>query len=420
MSARDQYLTLYAEPECLQLGDFNERFQQGLVLPVYREAGDVLLRFTRFAEDNHGTLLILVINRPESDEDTAWSQPFFNHPLVLQWQSQNGQLSLLQLANNSSLLLIDRCEKHPAIADKQGVGLARKIGADVLCTLIERELVTTPWIFNTDADAHLPADYFAAVTATPNTTAAIIYPFEHSYPDQQLNPLPTLLYEFSLHYYVAGLQWAGSPYAFHTLGSTLAIPHTAYAAVRGFPKRAGAEDFYLLNKLAKTGVITSLDKPLIKLEARESTRVPFGTGPAVIALASLDDPLSMALYHPDSFLYLKALLGRLKHCAEGDASANPQEPGIDSALLDAVAAELGLAQALAHAANQGKTPTSRLRHLQQWFDGFKTLKFIHQLRDQKLASISFRELQEAISDTRYQEIISPRMRELISEIAQQA
>jgi hypothetical protein len=38
------------------------------------------------------------------------------------------------------------------------------------------------------------------------------------------------------------------------------------------------------------------------------------------------------------------------------------------------------ASALAHCRRQGATPAQFLRHFHQWFDGFRSLKFIHALR----------------------------------------
>jgi hypothetical protein len=420
MTALTKYLSLYAEKETLQLANFSGQFQQGLVIPVYREDISVLERFTRFAEANPGTLLIMVLNQPQTDSDTLWCQGFFSPPLPQQWQSPNDQLQQFELANASSLLLVDRCLLHPPIPDKQGVGLARKIGADLLCELIHVGKVSNPWIYNTDADAHLPADYFNATASYKATTAATLYPFEHCFEHTELNPLTTLLYEFSLHYYVAGLQWAGSSYAYQTLGSIIAVNHQAYAKVRGFPKRAGAEDFYLLNKIAKTGDIVSLDRPVIEIEARESSRVPFGTGPAVQQLAQLDLPTSMALYHPDSFVYLKAFLAGLERYAETGKGLSYADTGIDTDLLDTIAKDMGIEQALAHANRQGKDKTRRLQHLQQWFDGFKTLKLIHQLRNRKLGTRTFEELHNSTADSPYQEFITPRMRALLKAIAQQA
>ncbi|WP_145999100.1 hypothetical protein [Oceanicoccus sp. KOV_DT_Chl] len=259
----------------------------------------------------------------------------------------------------------------------------------------------SPWIANTDADVKLPSDYFDALTPLSTTKiAAVIFPFTALLSDK-LAPLPTLLYDFSLHYYVDGLAWAGSPYSYQTIGSTIAVHFNHYAQVRGFPKRAAAEDFYILNKLAKTGEIKKLKHPHINIIARHSDRVPFGTGPAVSKLAQADNPLAMPLYHPDCFLYLKYFLQlQTSLCqAENFAQDNIQlhcqrlfndqtnSPQVNTLLL--AAEQFKLAAALSHCFKQGATPAARTQHLQHWFDGFKTLKFIHWLRDQQLGMLNF-------------------------------
>ncbi len=416
MSALDKYLHHYAEAEVQLLHDLPGSYQQGLLIPVYREPAAVLPRFVAFAERNSRTLLTLVINRPDNDLDTDWSQAFFDQPQQALWQSDNGQLRLYPLDHGSALLVIDRCLSHPPIPAEQGVGLARKIAADLLCALIHRGQIHSPWIFNTDADALLPENYFQAPNQLPPRTAVAVYPFKHIYTDPQCPRLPTLLYEFSLHYYVAGLQWAGSPYAYHSIGSTLSIHYLHYAQVRGFPKRSGAEDFYLLNKAAKTGSIVSLKDPLIHLQARESTRVPFGTGPAVRNLARSEQPLTMPLYHPESFVYLKTFLQWLEHYADSEALINKSPPGIDSDLLQKLTAAQGLEQALAHSSRQGKTRRARQQHLQHWFDGFKTLKLIHLLRDRHLGTVPFEALLKQPQAKLDSALFTPRMLELAEEI----
>jgi hypothetical protein len=400
----------YCEQEVLLLGGFPGHFQRGLVIPVYRESAAVLERCCSFAEQQGACLLILVINQPDSvadhngdsDSDQHWAKAFLASPQLNQqapeWQSDNGLLQLHTLANNSGLLLVDRCLHGQPLPIKQGVGLARKIGADLLCALIARQQVASPWIANSDADAQLPANYFAALEQLPqpDKLSAVVFPYQHIFVDNTAQ-LPTLLYEFSLFYYVAGLRFAGSAYAYHTLGSTLCCHYQHYAMVRGFPKRAAAEDFYLLNKLAKTGKVHSLTEPLIELQARQSDRVPFGTGPAVISLAAQEQPLAMAMYHPASFVYLRCMLALLARLAEREQAIadaveqlqTEQPAQIDSALLLSIAEQLGLAEAVVHCHRHGGTAAIRLQQLQHWFDGFKSLKFIHQLRDQRLGTVPF-------------------------------
>ena len=407
MPALDKYLDRYAEPESQQLAGFPSGFADGLVVPMYKEALFALDRFVDYLDQHDDLLIIIVINRPTTDTDTGWASKLLNHPFLLQhpsgWQTPD-QVLCLHTAGKGGLLVVDRCIKGSPIATDQGVGLARKIGADILCQLIHQGKVLSPWISNTDADAILPHNYFQHTShlqlnqAENKPTAARVFPFQHIFIDETPR-LPTMLYEFSLHYYVAGLQWAGSPYAYHTIGSTLCVDYLHYARVRGFPKRSGAEDFYLLNKLAKTGRIESLTSPTIDLQARESTRAPFGTGQAVISLAEQQDLLSMPLYHPSCFLYLKFFLELIAQLTArksnmlivAGALADSSYNSIDIRLIDAIADKFQLQNALDHCFKHGKTEQTRLQQMTHWFDGFKTLKFIHYLRDHTLSSIEFRD-----------------------------
>lgn len=448
MTALAKYLERYAEPETQQLTGFPGHFQQGLVVPVYREHRDVAKRFCDFAATHQSTLLILVVNRPDSGTveqilaDKLWCQQFLAYqrfaPAQLRWTSCQDRLKLYALEQDSAVLVVDRALQGPAIPAQQGVGLARKIGADILCRLIREQKVLSPWIANTDADALLPAEYFSALTASSETSpaaipAAIIYPYEHIFADSQAPVLATLLYEFYLHYYVAGLQYAGSPYGYHTLGSTITAHYRHYAQVRGFPKRAGAEDFYLLNKLAKTGAIESLQGPVIQLQARISDRVPFGTGPAVKSLTMAAEPLAMALYHPHCFCYLRLFLQSLLKLAELGPADIPQLPqhiadtaaslcadngsgSVTPEHLLALCQSLQLQAALEHSLSHGKDAKTRLNHLRQWFDGFKTLKLVHRVRDQWLPSIDYRQWQQQFAES--SSLLNPTLRTLIHRIEQ--
>ena len=396
-----KYLKNQAEPEVHLLDTFNVRFQHCLVVPFYREPAAALLRHTAAIDRQGNTLLIAVSNRPETDGSTEWHRELFKDlGDTPAWHSDDQVLALFPTRNHSAVLVVDRVIAGAPIAGEQGVGLARKIGADIACQLIASQHIASPWIGNTDADAYLPDDYFEVQCLQPET-AALVYPFQTLFVDNRPR-LPSLLYDFSLHYYVEGLRWAGSPYAYHSIGSTLAVRWQNYVQVRGFPKRSGAEDFYILSKLAKTGAVKSLNSPLVKLEARHSDRVPFGTGPATARLAQMPDPLNMPLYHPAGFTYLKAWLELLRQLATAPQPYSPllevvtreQSADLDPDQLQRCGKALKLDAALAHCYQQGRDATSRLRHLHAWFDGFKTLKLIHLLRDQSLGTIPFRQWRE--------------------------
>jgi hypothetical protein len=255
------------------------------------------------------------------------------------------------------------------------------------------------WLCSTDADATLPPDYFAQLERAAANSPAAVFPFRHLPDSDEACSQATALYELRLHQYVLGLEYAGSPYAFHTLGSCLAVRHTAYAHVHGFPKRAGAEDFYLLNKLAKLGPIARLQGHCIALQSRHSARVPFGTGPAVAAIMADEYPRETALfYHPQCFEALAALLAILPGLASDPAQeiaplmlANTSQNAFSKMLArqaEEALIRLGITAALEHCRRQSKSSAQFQRHFHQWFDGFRTLKFIHALRDASLPQCS--------------------------------
>jgi hypothetical protein len=242
----------------------------------------------------------------------------------------------------------------------------------------------------------LPVDYFAPA-AEVGGDAALVYPFRHNEDADGRRRRDALEYEISLRYYVAGLRFAGSPYAFHTIGSTLAVHTIAYSQVRGFPKRLAAEDFYLLNKLAKVGRVRPLSGEPIRLSARISTRTPFGTGRALDRAQQrnrLREPLR--LYHPDVFAYVGVWEQTLDALAKSGASAElaalfekqaASRSGVDAELLRAVLAEIGAWEAAKTGAERRRTPEVRAKHLHDGFDGARTLKLIHALRAEALPSI---------------------------------
>jgi hypothetical protein len=279
--------------------------------------------------------------------------------------------------------------------------LARKIAADVALALWTAGSVQSPWIHCTDADVNLPVDYFAPATRLGGA-AALVYPFRHvEDADDDHRRRDALEYEIALRYYVAGLQFAGSPYAFHTIGSTLAVHTIAYSQVRGFPKRLAAEDFYLLNKLAKVGRVKPLRGEPIRLSARISTRTPFGTGRALSRAQQRDrlrEPL--LLYHPDVFTYVGVWERTLDALANRGASTElaalfeahaATRSGLDTGLLRAALAEIGAWKAAETGAERRRAPEVLAKHLHDGFDGARTLKLIHALRAKSLRSIPLRD-----------------------------
>ena len=414
-----KYLQHYAEPETAALDDLPDQaaWQNVVVIPACNEAAGLL----RSPPPCGGrSLMILVINEPENAAQNVSSS---NRALAVAvqerfkplWQSAPDRgLSLWRdTLTERDLLLVDRFSDGRRLPAGGGVGFARKIGADLALSLIHRKRINSGWIHCTDADVRLPETYFTRSNAIENPASkysALIYPFSHSdewdRSESRAVIMATHLYELSLRYYVAGMKFADSPYAFHTIGSTMAVSAINYAKVRGFPKREAGEDFYLLNKLAKVGSVLELDagadNEVIEIESRRSDRVPFGTGAAVNKIAGLADPVSeFRFYDPAVFGLLKTWLQSLPEIwhSGSAALATPvfQDQPFDGqehefqALLRGLK-EIKTERALEHAFRQSRSLDQFIRQMHTWFDAFRTLKLIHFLRDSYLPSITYAKL----------------------------
>jgi hypothetical protein len=385
MSAIRKYFQHYAEPETNTLATFpdTQHYQHCVVIPAYDEDLDFIARLdqTDGLLIKNNALAIIIINQPDTQLSCEKNDALWRHiqqtmqPL---WSQNN--LHLMQ-SDTGDHLIIDRFQSN-RIPVKQGVGLARKIGSDVAAYLINKKICVSPWIHSTDADAYLPSDYFCSSSEFESQYSAFIYGFHHHSNDSNISKA-TQLYETSLRYYVSGLEWARSPYAFHTIGSLLAVHYNYYCQCRGFPKRSGGEDFYLLNKLSKLGFIGQTNTTVF-LEPRLSHRVPFGTGPAVEKIISQPKIIKLD-YHPDVFNLLKEFIETAEHIINSNQDFDQINQQTSEVILAALHS-LGIKKLIAHL-KQTNTNEQKINHFHDWFDAFRTLKFIHYLRDNHFPSI---------------------------------
>ena len=248
----DKYLSLYAEPEVQALKDLLKLFEPPepwshvIAIPACNEKPD-LLRPPPKCDGR--SLMILVIN-----ESAGASKQVSDSNLILanavreqfeqqlpsdQTDTDNGLTLFSDPSNNRNILMVDRFIQGRQLPDGGGVGLARKIGADLATLLISEKHIKSNWIHCTDGDVELPDTYLTCIESADlrdnRTTAALIYPFTHIGKDKNIKSpdlivQATQLYELSLRYYVAGMRYAGSPYAFHTIGSTMAASITCDAS----------------------------------------------------------------------------------------------------------------------------------------------------------------------------------------------
>ncbi len=381
------YLNSYAEGVTAAIAEaipHELQFEHVVIIPAYNESVDCIKRLqSSTIIRSHATLIILVINQNEKGPPNDNNQKLWEYSLNTgQIHLSNEKFHCIQWHNSSSCLLaLNHFCLGRSLSSKQGVGLARKIGCDLACHLIAKGQINSGWLHSTDADVCLPDDYLQQ-TPQGEPYPAAVYSFKHVPSSEEKNPAihkATQLYEQAIGYYVDGLAYAASPYAYHCLGSCITVSAKAYAQVRGFPKRAAGEDFYLLNKLRKLGEIKQLEGKALEIESRLSQRAPFGTGPAVENIItqrySADNYL---YYHPDIFTELKILLKQFedlfeqrRHLAQWlDTLSPPSQKALET---------LGISTLFEHLDKHCSNKQDATKQILNWFDGFKTLKFIHLL-----------------------------------------
>ena len=390
--AIDQYLGRYA---LLPMGcpTLTGQWQHVMVVPCFDEHPLFIHRFAlTFKEVS--LLLIVVINRPASSSPEV-NQSIREALISLPTLPLQHGYDLHEMSTAFSILSIDLEALEGATPCNQGVGRARRVGCDTALTFIDRDTVSSPWIYSTDADTEWDA---SLLTRTwPSEASAVSLPFTHCATDDPAISHATLIYELKMHHYVLHLQAVGSPYAFHTLGSSCVINSHAYAAVRGVPLRNAAEDFYLLNKLAKVGPIHCARGAGVSITSRQSNRVPFGTGPAVSRLLEAKDPCDAPLfYHAHCFEVLKQLLQLFRHWSNEPETATQRQlvDQLGSAIgtdLDQLLSQWNYRKAIQHIHNAGQSDAARQHHTHTWLDGFRLLKIIHLLRDNHFPNLTLNE-----------------------------
>jgi hypothetical protein len=389
-----KYLDLYAESEAALVADlFSESFSDPCSPETYEHCLIIPARGESWAEIKRAwqnlklrILVILVVNT--SDKSDRATQKLLADTTSVS-TARTGNLYLSRVNSFIDCLVADRTSAGHQFSSKEGVGLARKIGADIALTLINHGVIRNTYINNTDADAVLPSAYFELTV--PKNVSAIVRPFRHvsrsmsqSSTERKAHRRAVLLYEISLRYYVNRLAHANSPYAFHTIGSTISVNARDYALVRGTPKRLAGEDFYLLNKLAKTGTVFSALGAPITLDARISHRTPFGTGSSIDRILSLENPLTDYLYYqPNTFEQLKTLLTKLPLSWQ---QTEMEELFVNEPYLRDWGLFTGAFREIAKQRSQIKSESVFLKFLNDWLDGFRTLKFVHFMRENHFPS----------------------------------
>jgi hypothetical protein len=295
-------------------------------------------------------------------------------------EKQDNALTLARLRCLESplrLAFIDAATPGLELGAKSGgVGMARRIGLDLALPRLQNNGV----MVCLDADTLVRPDYLPAISdhfAGSRAGGAVI-PFSHQKGATAAEERAILLYELYLRHYVLGLQWAGSLYGFHCVGSAMACSSAAYLKMGGMNSRRAGEDFYFLQQLQRVSGIAQLTGTTVHPSARSSHRVPFGTGKSISRILSMGEE-SQTFYRVECFSILKEWLALVEQGAHlSGRQLLEQSAAIDPQLASFLAAE-SLEQVWDRLRRNSGEREALLNAFHGWFDALKTVRLVHQL-----------------------------------------
>jgi len=367
----------------------NHPIKHAIIIPAYQELHSLpkTLQSLEKCPQNHHTLILIIINNPTLPTD---------HPAYTQNQTLLTKLPKIAQNSKHHIAWIDASTHPKQIPNKTGVGMARKIACDSLIKNIQQNTPQNNWaksvILHLDADTLVQPNYQTTINHLLNQKySAGVIPFHH-----QTSPNPQIQtainqYQQYLHYYVNALKYAQSPYAYHTIGSTMISTIQAYIQAGGIPaKRTAGEDFYFLQQLAKITPILSNFPTIVYPSPRPSNRVPFGTGPTIKQTINQNTPY--LTYHPQTFQQLKQLLHTIKtNLQKTDTEIITK---IHNTQTKQFLTNKKFPQIWQKLQQQNKTPQKIQQAFHIWFDALTTLRLINHLTQTQFPKIP---LQKAIN-----------------------
>lgn len=269
---------------------------------------------------------------------------------------------------------------------KAGVGLGRKIGMDEaverFVSLGKEEGVIVCF----DADSKCDQNYLTAIIShfdKPEIGSTSIH-YEHPIEGEEYSAAiydSIVQYELHLQYFIRMQKKIQLPYAFHTVGSSMACTVSAYCAVGGMNQKKAGEDFYFIHKLVKYGKHSELNNTRVLPSPRISDRVPFGTGRAIGTMQRAKKSVYFT-YHPKSFDDLKALVDGLPEIYKAQKLDLSLSINLCQ-FLESIKIDKELHRIIQNTSDY----PSFYKMFWHWFDAFVLMKYLHYVRDLGQADI---------------------------------
>ncbi len=268
---------------------------------------------------------------------------------------------------------------------KGGVGWARKMVMDEAARRLDQDGV----IICLDGDCTVESNYlneiFKHFVSHPSCEAASIY-YEHRFDALDGKVKASIIdYELHLRYLVHALRWTGHPFAYQTVGSSMAVRRRGYLAHGGMNTRKAGEDFYFLQKFIEVGTLQEIKTTVVYPSARISYRVPFGTGRAMNYLLSSQESWETTSF--EVYRQLRTLLSKINRIGQiclGDKVDKEDlisKEFLTHPVLSAYLEQINFSEECIRIGKQTASPSSFRKRFFRYFNAFRVIRFSHDLRD---------------------------------------
>jgi len=339
-----------------------------VVIPAFNEP-DILQTLQSLHNNNdteQAIEVLVVVNYAENSSAQIKAEAWETVNKLKQWMQQ---YSIDQL--QFYCILAGHLPKKHA-----GVGMARKIGMDEAVQRFE-QLDTDGIIVNLDADCTVSKNYLSEILAfyehNPKVKAANIH-YEHPLEDSAEYEA-IILYELYLRYYVEALRYCNYPYAYHTVGSSFSVKSSLYQQQGGMNRRKAGEDFYFLHKIIPVSNFGEIRTAVVYPSARESDRVPFGTGRSILEVRTQQRDLSLS-YDLQTFQLIKILFDEPLIFYKNKIFLETLPEALQTYLTS-----IDFKKTISEIENNTQSAAAFVKRYHRYWSGFELLKLVHYCRD---------------------------------------
>ncbi len=345
-----------------------------VVVPAFNEPciEDMLDSLQRCNQPACSVEVIIVLNAPrESGRDILAAN-----------QVSLGRVEKWQSLNSSKFFRLYVFIADTSLFDRWGVGLARKTGMDEAVRRFDTIGRPDGVILNLDADCRVEINYFTTIyedlLLRKDRSACSVY-FEHPVAGSDFSEetyRSVCSYELHLRYIIQAVSYTGFPYAYHTVGSAMAVKALPYIKAGGMNRRQAGEDFYFIQKLVQAGGYFNLNTTTVFPSPRISSRVPFGTGAAITKMIG-EGITELLSYDFTSFKDLKYFFSMVNDLCECRTEELSHYYGIMPEGLRSFVDESEWRSKIIEIRANTSGPVSFRKRFYSWFNMFKIIKYLN-------------------------------------------